>query len=103
MGNFEGISRQLRYTFAELESAQGTVKRRWLRKAHLLLLLADEMIADREADAPNNDTPSVSDRLFNDDSRHARTLLRAFAENAVRSTDRGSCRVLQSLLVFRHH
>ena len=99
MGNFEEMSRQLRYTFASLESAQGKAKRRLLRKAHLLLLLADEMIADAEADRPISDAVSVAGRQLSDDSLNALTLLRAFAGSA----ERGACRGLQTVLVIRQH
>jgi hypothetical protein len=103
MANFEELSRQLGYTFTELENAQGTAKRRWLRKAHLLLLLADEMIADAEPDAAISDESSAAHQAFNDDARNARSLLRAFAEDALHSAERGPCRGLQSVLVLRQH
>jgi len=102
MGNFEEISRQLGYTFSELENAQGMAKRRWLRKAHLLLLLADEMIADAEADAARGQEASPANRAF-EHALNARTVLRVFAENALPSAERGPCRGLQSVLVLRLH
>jgi len=103
MGKFEGISRQLEHAFAELESAQGAAKRRWLRIARLLLLLADEMItdADAEAAAPSHGGgPFGADPVFSDDVAGARTLL-SYAEDAVRSAERGPCRGLQTVLVLR--
>jgi hypothetical protein len=100
MGNFEDITRQLGYTFNELQNAQGTAKRRWLRKAHLLLLLADEMIADPEADAATSDGPPVVHQP-GQAARDTRSLLRAFAEDALHSAERGTCRGLQSVLVLR--
>ena len=101
MGNFEEISRQLGYTFTQLQNAQGGAKRRWLRKAHLLLLLADEMIADAEVDRAIHDEPYAVHQGFNDDAVNTRALLRAFAEDALHSAERGPCRGLQSVLVLR--
>jgi len=88
MDKFEEISRELGCTFAELESVQGAAKRRCLRKAHLLLLLADEMIADA-------DEPVI------DEAVAVRSLPRVFVEDVVHSAERGPCRGLQTVLVLR--
>ena len=96
VGKFEELSRELGYTFTELENAEGTAKRRWLRKAHLLLLLADEMIADA-------DEPTLDGTLVIDETAKVRSLPRAFVEDVVQSAERGMCRGLQSVLVLRQH
>ena len=97
MGNFEGISRALEETFAELEAAKGMTRRRGLRKAHLLLLLADEMIAAAPAAQPSSEARDP----FNDDVVNARALLPIFVEGAAHSGARGSCQGLQTVLVLR--
>ena len=101
MGNFEQLSRQLGYTFTQLESAQGRAKRQWLRKAHLLLLLADELAEDAEPDAPSVD-PTVSSPRFNQNAPDTRSALRALTEDVARSAERGSCRGLQTVLILRN-
>lgn len=94
MRKFEELSRELGYTFTELENAEGAVKRRWLRKAHLLLLLADEMIAD--AGEPITGAETVIDGVAT-----AQSLPRFFVEDMVSSAERGTCRGLQTLLILR--
>jgi len=94
VGKFEELSRELGYTFTELENAEGAAKRRWLRKAHLLLLMADEMIAD--AGEPIAGAEPASDGVAT-----VRSLPRVFVEDIVRSAERGPCRGLQTLLVLR--
>lgn len=89
MGNFDELGRQLRYTFAHLQSAEGRAKRRLLRKAHLLLLLADEM-AEAEAAAADDDPRIANPSCQQDDPR-------------ARSAPRGSCRGLQTVLILRNH
>ena len=102
MGNFEEISRQLGYTFTALENAQGAAKRRWLRKAHLLLLLADEMIVEAEPAAPSlGDESFVANSPCNESIAGTWALLRSCAEDAVHSAERGQCRGLQTVLVLR--
>ena len=100
MGDFEKLSRELGHTFNELETARGAAKRRCFRKAHLLLLLADEMIVEAETE-PSPGEPAAGAPPFNDDVAGARALLRSFAEGAVRSAERGPCRGLQTVLVLR--
>jgi hypothetical protein len=102
MGKFEELSRQLGYTFTQLENAQGGAKRRWLRKAHLLLLLADEMAEDAEAGALSvRDGPTVANPRYNQNVPDAQSPLWALAEDAARSAERGSCRGLQTVLILR--
>ena len=101
MGNFEEISRQLGQTFTELENAQGTAKREWLRKAHLLLLQADKIIEDTKTGEPSFDGNSFNGNVAGQNVAAARRLLRAFAEDGARSAERGPCRGLQTVLVLR--
>lgn len=96
MGKFEEISRELGYTFTELQAAQGTAKRRCLRKAHLLLLLADELIIDAEGSEP-----AVDHKPLTAEVADPRSLPRAFVEDVLHSAERGPCRGLQTVLVLR--
>jgi hypothetical protein len=128
MGQFNEISRELGHTFAELERARGKSRRSWLRRAHLLLLLADEMMVfsgSAEEDAagglplnepavngrrqsPNgmataddgDDQVQVKDVVIGDRLK-SQMFLHFFAETGVHSTKRGSCQGLQTVLVLR--
>jgi hypothetical protein len=102
MGNFEELSRQLGYAFTQLENAQGRDKRRCLRKAHLLLLLADAMAEDAEATAPVvGENPRAATPRGNQDMPGTPSLVQVFAEGVAHSAERGSCRGLQTVLVLR--
>jgi len=99
MGNFDELGRQLGHTFTQLESAEGRAKRRWLRKAHLLLLLADEMAAEAEAEAAAADyDPPIANPSQQHDP-HQRSALQALADAC--AAERGSCRGLQTVLILR--
>src|SRR5215470_4970734 len=100
MRNLEEISRQLGKTFAEMENAQGRAKQRGLRRARLLLLLADEMIAEAEAGPRVGEQPAA-DPACNEEILRKWAPLRVFTEDALRSVERGPCRGLQSVLVLR--
>jgi len=102
MGKFDELSRQLGHTFTQLKSAQGVAKRRWLRKAHLLLLLADELAEEAEADAsPVGDDPTGANSRYDQSVPDTRSPLWALAEDVARSGGRGSCRGLQTVLILR--
>ena len=102
MGKFDEPSRQLGHTFTQLENAQGRAKRRWLRKAHLLLLLADEMAEDVEAGASSvGHDPTIANPRYNQNVADTRSPLWALAEDVARSAERGSCRGLQTVLILR--
>ena len=101
MGKFDALSRQLGHTFTQLENAQGEAKRRWLRKAHLLLLLADEMAEEAETAASSvGDDPTVANPRYNQNVPDTRSPLWALAEGVARSAERGSCRGLQTVLIL---
>ena len=77
-----------------------------LRKAHLLLLLADEMVATAEA---VDSFSLISKPLARTDDDHsggdveASVRLSIFAEGAAHYAVRGSCQGLQTVLVLRPH
>ena len=106
MAGFEQISRALRKAFAELEAARGTARRRALRKAHLLLLLADEMGVTAEAvDDSFVKFPLIAacGEDVSGGDVDAGVALPVFAEGAARYAVRGSCQGLQTVLVLRPH
>lgn len=101
MGKFDELSRQLGHAFTQLENAQGGAKRRWLRKAHLLLLLADEIAEEAEAAASSvGDDASVANPRYNQNVPDSRSPLWALTEHVARSAERGSCRGLQTVLIL---
>lgn len=100
MGNFDELGRQLGYTFTRLENAEGRAKRRWLRKAHLLLLLADEMAGEEEAGAAGDDA-FFRNPWWQQDDPETRCALRSTAAEGARPAKRASCQGLQTVLILR--
>ena len=122
MGNLEEISRQLGRAFAALENARGAARLKWLRRAHLLLLLADEMIVESALDEapakagspPDQDIPSPKDQLTADhevaieatdgvsSAQSIRHLLQLLEADGAGSAERHSCHGLQTVLILRY-
>lgn len=127
MEKFDQIQRQLWQTFIELKDARGKNRRSCLRRARLLLLLADEMLSVSDDEdlacgspaaalavlaVPTPEQPK-SDLYSRDDEASraqpsgidavgdVRTLLQVLADNAAGPAKAGSCQGLQSVLVLR--
>lgn len=89
---------ELWQTFSKLDDARGEARQRYLRRARILLLLADELL--REPELGGELTPPEA--LPVDAVSSPTTVLQILADNATAPVHGGACRGLQTVLVLRN-